>query len=100
MAVWQADEDGLTVAIRVTPRASSDAVLEPREGWLPVRLRAPPVEGAANEALVRFLSKALDIPRRDVAILSGEIARQKRVRLSGDPARLAQALERLYRASP
>lgn len=100
MAAWQADADGLTVAVRVTPRASRDAVLAPVEDWLPVRLRAPPVEGAANEALVRFLAGALDIARRDVTILSGETARLKRIRIVGDPERLAQALQCLYRASP
>lgn len=86
--------------MRVTPRASRDAVLEPKAGWLPIRLRAPPVEGAANEALIRFLAEALDLARRDVTILSGETARMKRVRIAGDPEQLAQALERLYRASP
>ncbi|RJF93697.1 DUF167 domain-containing protein [Sphingomonas cavernae] len=100
MAVWRADAKGITVSVRVTPRASRDAVLEPKGGWLPVRLRAPPVEGAANGALVRFLASALDLPRRDVMIRSGEAARLKHVRLEGDPERLAEALERLYRASP
>lgn len=100
MAVWKADGDGITVAIRVTPRASADAVLEPREDWLPVRLRAPPVEGAANEALVRFLAKALGVARRDITILGGETARLKRIRIAGDGNELAQRLESLYRAAP
>lgn len=100
MAAWQEDKDGLTLFVRVTPRSSRDAVLEPQPDWLPVKLRAPPVEGEANAALIRFLAKALGLARRDVTLLSGETARLKRIRLAGDPAQLAQALERLYRASP
>ena len=98
MAAWRADKDGLTVAIRVTPRSSRDAVLPPQEDWLPVKLRAPPVDGEANAALIRFLAKSLKLSRSEVELISGETARLKRVRLKGDPEQLAQALRNLYRA--
>jgi uncharacterized protein len=48
-----------------------------------VRLAAPPVEGAANAALVEFLATALDLPRRDVTIVGGKKSRDKRVRVAG-----------------
>jgi uncharacterized protein len=48
-----------------------------------VRLAAPPVEGAANDALIAFLSKALDLPRRNVTIVSGDKSRDKRIRIVG-----------------
>jgi uncharacterized protein (TIGR00251 family) len=48
-----------------------------------IRLAAPPVEGAANDALVAFLSETLHVPRRDITIVSGEKSRDKRVRISG-----------------
>jgi uncharacterized protein (TIGR00251 family) len=48
-----------------------------------IRLAAPPVEGAANEALIAFLSEALGVPRRSIAIVSGEKSRDKRVRIEG-----------------
>jgi uncharacterized protein (TIGR00251 family) len=48
-----------------------------------VRLAAPPVEGAANAALVEFLASALGLPRRDITILGGERSRDKRVRVAG-----------------
>lgn len=99
MAAWRADEGGLTLSVHVTPRASRDAVLAPQEDWLPVKLRAPPVDGEANAALVKFFAKALKIPRGDIALLSGETARLKRIRLVGDPHQLAQALQNLYRPS-
>lgn len=46
-------------------------------------MSAPPVEGAANEALVELLARALDLPRRAVTLVSGEHGRAKRVRIEG-----------------
>ena len=71
------------VTIRITPRASRDEVLGEREGVLLVRVAAPPVDGAANEALVRVLAKALGLPRRDVVIVSGATSRTKIVEVAG-----------------
>jgi uncharacterized protein (TIGR00251 family) len=48
-----------------------------------IRLAAPPVDGAANDALIAFLAGALDLPRRDITIVSGERSRDKRVRVVG-----------------
>ena len=59
---------------------------------------APPVDGAANAALVRFLADALSLRRADVAILSGETARLKMVRLTGDGPALAARLDALLRS--
>ena len=54
-----------------------------RDGALLVRLAAPPVEGAANDALIALLADRLRVPRRAVQIVSGERARQKRVAVAG-----------------
>lgn len=70
--------EGLTFALRVIPKASRSAILPPDgEGVLVVRLQAPPVEGAANEALVALLAKALGVAKTRVRILQGEHARRK-----------------------
>ena len=53
------------------------------EGRLRVRVAAPPVDGAANESLVRLLAAVLDVPRSDVTIESGATSRVKRVRVEG-----------------
>ena len=63
--------------------------------WLAVRLTAAPSDGAANEALVRLVAKALGVARRDVTLASGATSRLKRLRISGDPARLATALNHI-----
>jgi uncharacterized protein (TIGR00251 family) len=63
--------------VRVQPRASKNEIAGIREGVLRIRLQAPPVEGAANEALVRFLANELGISTRQVRIISGLGSRNK-----------------------
>ena len=75
--------DGVTIDVRVIPRAGRSGVAGTRDGAVLVRLAAAPVDGAANVALVSVLADAFDVPKRHVAIVSGERARQKRVRLTG-----------------
>jgi len=69
--------------VRVIPRARRTAVDGERNGAVLVRLAAPPLEGAANLALVAFLAEALSVPRRQIAIVSGHKSRDKRVRIEG-----------------
>jgi hypothetical protein len=83
----------LTLRVRVRPRASKDALGGEREGALVVRLTAPPVEGAANEALARFLGKTLGVAPSAVRVVSGATGRNKVVSVAGLDA--ATARERL-----
>lgn len=75
--------DGAELSVRVIPRASKTQVAGERDQSLLVRLKAPPVEGAANDALVAFLAATLDVARRAVTIAAGERARAKRVHVAG-----------------
>ncbi|MCC6161773.1 MAG: DUF167 domain-containing protein [Acidobacteria bacterium] len=79
----RAQDEGVTIEVRVIPRAVRSGVAGTRDGAVLVRLAAAPVDGAANAALVDVLAEAFDIPKRHVAIVSGERARRKRVRLAG-----------------
>lgn len=74
---------GVTFAVRVIPRAPRTSIAGVRGGALLVRLSAPPVEGAANDALIALLAGVFDRPRRDVVLLSGQSSRDKRVAVSG-----------------
>ena len=79
--------------MRVIPRAGRSGVAGLRDGAVLMRLAAPPVDGAANDELISVLSKALDVPRRDIVIVSGERSRLKRVRVAGmDRARVVAIL--------
>ncbi len=65
------------------PRASRSRVVGLREGRIEVQLAAPPVDGAANSALVQFLSKALSLSKSRIRLEKGETARSKQLRISG-----------------
>lgn len=75
--------DGVLIDIRVIPRAAKSGLAGTRDGALLVRLNAPPVEGAANAELLAVLAEAFGVPKRAVALVSGERSRSKRVRIVG-----------------
>lgn len=85
--------DGCLLLVRVMPRASRDGIAGPENGALKVRLTAPPVGGAANQALIKLLAKALKLPKGGLTIVSGQTSRNKRVAAAGlDPAEAARRL--------
>jgi len=87
---------GVMVTVHATPRASRNQVQGLHGEALKVRLQAPPVDGKANDSLIRFVAEVLGIPRRDVLLVSGETSRQKRLLVCGVP--LAVVQERLLKA--
>jgi uncharacterized protein len=74
---------GVILAVRVQPRASKDELSGVLDGALKVRLRAPALEGRANEALCEYLAELLKTPKAAVRILSGHHGRSKRVEVRG-----------------
>jgi len=82
---------GVEFDVRVIPRARKTAIAGLRDDAVVVRLAAPPVEGAANDALVAFVAEWLAVPRRAVHILSGERSRRKRLAVDGASADLIRA---------
>lgn len=79
----QEGDDSVTFEVRVAPRASRNAIVGVHEGALKVSLTAPPVEGAANEALRKLLAKALGVPKSNIEIIRGERGRNKVLRIRG-----------------
>jgi uncharacterized protein (TIGR00251 family) len=73
----------ITLNVRVIPRARKTECGGFRDDVLVVRVAAPPVEGAANDALIAFLSSSFHVPRRAVQILGGDRGRRKRVTIDG-----------------
>lgn len=65
------------------PRAARSEVAGRHGDAIKIRVAAPPVDGEANEALVRFLAKILGVPRSAVSITAGQAGRRKRVRVEG-----------------
>ena len=90
-------DDGLRIAIRLSPRARSDrlvavAALAGGGRVLKATVTAPAEAGRANEALLQLLANAWKVPRRDLSIIAGLTSRNKVVRVSGDPQRLVERL--------
>ena len=81
--------------VRVQPRAPRTEIVGALGGALKIRLQAPPVDGAANEALVTFLADELGVSRRGVRIVSGATSRSKMVEVDGiAPGAVSRLLER------
>jgi uncharacterized protein len=96
MPAWRRSADGIEIAVRVTPRASRDAFGAGTEDHFAARLAAPPVEGAANAALVPLVAATFGVPKRAVTLIAGDTSRLKRLRIAGDPTALEDIAQRLY----
>jgi uncharacterized protein (TIGR00251 family) len=73
----------IVVKIYLQPRSSKNEVVGPHRDGIKIKLTAPPVEGKANEALIRFLAETCDVSPSRVEIVKGHHAREKTVRISG-----------------
>ena len=82
----------IRVGVHVQPRASRSEIAGLHGAALKVRLQAPPVDGAANEALVRLLADRLGVPRRSVRVVAGATSRAKTVEIDGTTADAVRAL--------
>ena len=94
---WRATETGVEVAVRLTPKGGRDqldGIGEDASGKtvLLVRVSAPPVNGAANKALLKFLAKTGGIAKSRVRFIAGETSRIKRLHLEGDSVALIKQL--------
>jgi uncharacterized protein (TIGR00251 family) len=89
---------GVRVKLKVIPNAPRDEIVGWRGDALTVKVAAPPVEGKANRALIKFLAEVLGVRPVDVSIVQGETSRSKSVHIAGISA--AQARERLKKEGP
>jgi uncharacterized protein (TIGR00251 family) len=96
MKPYAVADGGVRLAVRLMPRASRngvDGIAAEGRPILKLRLVAPPVEGAANEALIAFLAKTLSLRKADIVIRSGETSRVKILHLAGDSAEILRKLD-------
>jgi uncharacterized protein len=85
------ESDAIVFDVQVVPRSSREKIGPVVGDRLKVQLTAPPVDGAANQALIAFIAKTLGVAKGRVSILRGETGRKKTLRVEG--ARAAQLLE-------
>jgi uncharacterized protein (TIGR00251 family) len=84
--------DGVLLSIKLQPRASIDEIGQPLGNELRIKVTAPPVDAAANTALVRLLAETLDCPRNRVELVRGHTSRHKTVKVTGISAVQAMSL--------
>ena len=75
--------NGLDVRIKAVPRAAKNEIQGLHDGALKIRLTTPPVDGKANQALIKFLSKTLSISKSQIELAQGETSRHKIVKITG-----------------
>lgn len=103
MDPWRYSTEGISVALRVTPRGGRDDIdgvetLANGKSVVKVRVRAIAEGGEANRAVTDLLAKALGVPKRNVRLLAGATSRLKQVAVDGDPRRLGETLKTLVAA--
>jgi len=76
---FQAHNSGTLIAIRVTPKSSSNKISGRHGDELKILIKAPPIDGQANKELIRFLARTLGVRKSDVELVSGEASRSKKV---------------------
>jgi uncharacterized protein len=84
---------GCVIPVKVVPKASKNQIVGVEKGSLKIRVQAPPVDGAANDAVVRTLGDWLDVPRNAVVVQGGHRSRQKTIFVKGlNGARILEKL--------
>ena len=96
MPDFKVEGEAVTFWLRVKPRAARERLTLDAAGELRLELHAPPADGAANEACIKFFAHALRLPQSCVEIVSGHKARRKLMRVSGRPAE--QNIEQIKKA--
>src|ERR1700730_5776788 len=105
MDPWRYSNQGISVALLVTPRGGRDDIdgletLANGRTVIKVRVRAIADGGEANRAVMELLAKALGVPKASVRILSVATSRLKQIAVDGDPAKLGDTLRKLTAAKP
>jgi uncharacterized protein (TIGR00251 family) len=100
MDPWRYSTQGISVALRVTPRGGRDEIdgletLANGRSVVKIRVLAIAEGGEANRAVIELLAKALGVPKARIRVLSGVTSRLKQIAVDGDPAKLGEALRML-----
>jgi uncharacterized protein len=88
-AFLRVESDGVILCVKLQPRASANEIGEPLGNELRIKVSAPPVDSAANEALVKLLAERLDCPRNRIELVRGNTSRHKVLKLHGISVELA-----------
>jgi len=102
---YRKESDGITLFVRLTPRAARDAVTGIEKSaddrtYLAIRVRAVPENSKANKALIKFLAREMKIPASAISLTSGAAARFKQLHITGDSAVLIRMFDEKLKSLP
>ena len=83
MSWYSESKNGVTITIRVIPRASRSEIVGEHGDAIKIKLASPPVDGSANEELIKLLARTFAVPKSSVEIISGLTSKSKKVRIAG-----------------
>lgn len=92
MSWFTVDNEGVILTIRVIPRASRSEVVGEHGDALKIKLASPPVDGAANDELIKLLAKSFEVSKSAVEITAGHTSKNKTVRITGASAEKINAI--------
>lgn len=92
--------DSVRLAVQITPNAKKSEVIGPLEDVLKIRLQAQPIEGKANEALIRYVADMLSVPKSAVQITHGHTNKRKILEIHGRQLTAEKVRHALYPAMP
>ena len=75
--------DGFIFNVRVIPKSSKSEIIGEHDGALKIKLKSPPVDGAANVELIEILAKHFSVPKSAVEILKGQTSKTKQIKITG-----------------
>jgi hypothetical protein len=93
----QSHDDNIDLLVSVQPRSAMNKIVGIIDNCLKIKLKAPPVDGAANKMCIQFLAKTLHVPKSHIEILSGKSSRQKKLRIMGDPVSMTKNIMQLIK---
>ncbi|HSZ24706.1 MAG TPA: DUF167 domain-containing protein [Cytophagaceae bacterium] len=85
----------MTLYIVVKPNSKTDSIGYDEQGNLKVKIKAPPVDGKANQYLIKYLAEVFEVSKSNVEIMKGSNNQHKKVEISGDDVRLWAILEKI-----
>lgn len=78
------NKDGILIfSVRVTPKSSKSEIVGEHDGALKIKIKSPPIDGAANAELIKVLAKFFDVPKSAVEILKGQTSKTKQIKIEG-----------------
>jgi uncharacterized protein (TIGR00251 family) len=91
----RSSSDGVTLRLKVAPRAARDRIEAVADGTLKVSVTAAPDRGRANEAVIALIARALQVPKSSITLVAGAAARHKTLRIAGDGPAIESRLREL-----